>query len=94
MTRRAPVRTRPEPVAGRFVIELTPGIVQRLQAVVSRHNAGQGSELTLSEWLHSHVQEIAVIEELQRVATDLAAQAQRDVDAAVAAERRRLMASE
>ncbi len=82
------------PGAATYTLRLSPGIVTRLQALTARYNGDNGAQLTVEEWLLLHVREIAVQDELLAVAQALAAQAQKDVDAAIVAEKQRLIESQ
>lgn len=77
----------------RFTVDLTPGAVARLQAIVERHNANNGGALTVAQWLLLHVKEMAIQGELIASAQRLQKQAEDDANAAVTAERDRLIAS-
>lgn len=48
----------------RFSITLSAAAVQRLQAIVDRYNANTGQALTVSQWIHLHLLELCVQDEL------------------------------
>lgn len=78
-------------VQSRFELDLSAATVGRLQRLVARHNADNGTLLTLSEWIHLHVRELAVQEELVEEHGRLVRQAERDVAAALHAAKQRLL---
>ncbi len=75
----------------RFTIDLTDAAVTALQEVVARYNQDNGAALTVQQWLILHVKELAIAGPLSLRAQQLRDQTQRDLDAAVAAERQRLL---
>lgn len=79
-----------------FTIDLPEGAVARLKALVDRHNADQGSNLTLRDWIVLHLKEVAIARELAAAAEELRQQAERDaqraLEAALRAQRERLLA--
>ncbi len=81
----------------KFTIDLTPGTLARLQAIVTQHNANQGTTLTVADWLLLHVKELAIGQELATAVDTLRKQAEDNANAtlaaAVTAERDRLIAS-
>jgi hypothetical protein len=76
-----------------FAIEIADAELHRLQALTDRYNSGFGTSLTNGEFLQLHVLEVLVQEELAAKAEQLRRQAETDVNAAVAAERERLLAA-
>ncbi len=77
----------------KFTIDLTPAAVTRLQAIVERHNANTGAALTVADWLLLHIKELAIQAELAGRADTLRRQAEDAANAALLAERDRLIAS-
>ncbi len=63
-----------------FTIALSAKTVQRLQTVLQRYNDNQGTRLTIKQFLHLHLQEMAVADELAHATQTLAQQTQRDAD--------------
>jgi len=63
-----------------FTITLSAKAVQRLQTVLQRYNDNQGTRLSLKQFLHLHLQEMAVADELTQTTQTLTQQAQRDAD--------------
>ncbi len=61
-----------------FTITLRTKAVQRLRAVLQRYNDNQGASLTLKQFLHLHLQEMAVADELDQATRTLTEQVQRD----------------
>jgi hypothetical protein len=74
-----------------FSIELPERLLPGLQAVVSRHNADNGTALTVADWLTRHVAEVAAHDELLAEQQRLTKQAQDDLEAALKAVRERLV---
>jgi hypothetical protein len=81
----------------KFTIDLTAAAVAKLQAIVARHNADNGTALTVADWVLLNLKEIAIGEELGKTAESIRRQAEDDANAATAAairaERDRLLAS-
>jgi len=77
----------------RFEIELTDAAHTGLQRLVTRYNADNGTALTVDGWIHLHLRELAVQDEIVRAAEDLQKQAQETASAALQAERLRLLES-
>ena len=75
-----------------YVIKVPNGIVPGLNKVVGAYNAQNGTAYDVRGWLELHAQEIAVQDALLAEQQRLAAQAEKDVQAAVAALRDRLTA--
>jgi hypothetical protein len=73
--------------------DLTDAAYAGLQRVVTRWNADNGGSLTVDEWLHLHLRELAVQDEIVRAVEDLQKQAQETAAAAIRAERQRLIDS-
>ncbi len=48
----------------RFTIDLSQKTVDKLQREVARTNGANGTDLTLVEWVHIHLKEIAIAPEL------------------------------
>ena len=79
-----------------LTLTLTPACVERLYEIVNRYNAdimALKGPLSLQKWLHLHLRELAVQDELTEAAGRLQRQAQTDAVAAIKAERARLMDS-
>ena len=76
-----------------FMIEIADPELPRLQAVTDRYNSGFGTSLTNGEFLQLHVLEVLIQEELAAKAEQLRRQAETGVNAAVSAERDRLLAA-
>ncbi len=77
-----------------LTLALTPACLDRLQRIVARHNADNPStegSLTLLDWLHQHLRELAIQGELMEAAERLQRQAQTDALAAIQAEKQRLL---
>jgi hypothetical protein len=77
-----------------FTIELRERLVPGLQAVVGRHNADNGTALTVEDWLARHVAEIAIQDEFLAEQGRLAKQAQDDLEAALRSLRERIINGE
>jgi len=82
----------------KHTIELTPEIENRLLArQVAPHNTQYGVALSLDDWLLLHLKDLATHDELAVAANMLSQQAQADAEralqAAVEAERQRLIAA-
>jgi hypothetical protein len=73
--------------------ELTDAAFAGLQRLVTRYNADNGTSLAVDEWVHLHLRELAVQDEIVRAAEDLQKQAQDTAAAAIRAERQRLIDS-
>lgn len=79
-----------------LTLTLTPACVERLHEIVNRYNApimATKGPLSLVKWLHLHLRELAVQEELMEAAERLQRQAQTDALAAIQAAKERLMDS-
>ena len=77
-------------------LTLTPACVERLHEIVNRYNVdvmATKGPLSLRNWLHLHLRELAVQDELMEAAERLQRQAQTDALAAIQAEKARLMDS-
>lgn len=78
-----------------FTITLSAKAVQKLQAIVQRHNDQNGTNLTVKEWVVLHLKELAITDELSTAITAIQQQheadAQEAFDIAVRAERDRLL---
>lgn len=77
----------------KFTVDISEAALTRLQAVVAQYNANQGTALTVAEWLMLHIKEIALGAELAARMTDLERQSKDAYQAAVLAERQRLLDS-
>jgi len=76
-----------------FAIDLSDAAYTGLQRLVMRYNADNSAALTVEEWIHLHLRELAVQDEIVRAAEDLQRQAQETAAAALQAERQRLLES-
>jgi hypothetical protein len=74
-----------------FTIELNGRMVTRLNRIVGRYNADNGTDMTLQAWLQLHIREIAIQEDLAAEHAALTKQAEADVSAAVRAAKDRLL---
>jgi hypothetical protein len=74
-----------------FTIELNGHMVTRLNRIVGRYNADNGTGMTLQAWLQLHIREIAIQEDLAAEHAALTKQAEADVAAAVRAAKDRLL---
>ncbi len=79
----------------RYTIDLPMTVVAGLQALVARYNADAGADLTVAAWIREHLSELVIgpqlaasIETLKQQAE---ANAQASFEAAVRAERTRLL---
>ena len=63
----------------------------RLNLRVAEYNVANGTTINLTQWIALHLRELAMERDLLRAAESLRAQAERDVAAAIVAERDRLM---
>ncbi len=77
----------------KFTLDLSPTAVAGLQLLAGRYNADNGTTLSVTDWLHLHVKELAIQDDLVAAAKSLREQADRDADAAFNAERQRLLNS-
>jgi hypothetical protein len=77
-----------------FTIELRERLVPGLQAVVARHNADNGTAITVEDWLARHVAEVAIQDEFLAEQGRLAKQAQDDLEAALRSLRERIINGE
>ena len=77
----------------KFTLDLSAAAVTGLQALTARYNADNGADLAVADWLLLHLKELAVQDDLLRIAGDLRRQADADADAAFKAERQRLLES-
>jgi hypothetical protein len=66
-------------------------MVTRLNVIVARYNADQGTDLSLQAWLQLHAREVAIQEDLAAEHALLTRQAEADVAAALRAARDRLL---
>ena len=65
----------------------------RLNLRVAEYNVANGTTINLTQWIALHLRELAMERDLLRAAENLRAQAERDVAAAIVAERDRLLAA-
>jgi hypothetical protein len=63
----------------------------RLNLRVAEYNVANGTSINLTQWVALHLRELAMERDLLRAAEELRAQAERDVAAAIVAERDRLL---
>ena len=63
----------------------------RLNLRVAEYNVANGTTINLTQWVALHLRELAMERDLLRAAENLRAQAERDVAAAIVAERDRLL---
>jgi hypothetical protein len=77
---------------GKHEIELSDAAESRLALVVAQYNVATGAQLTLTQWLSLHLKELAIQREMAGVGEQLRQQAEADANAALAAERARLLA--
>lgn len=77
----------------KFTLDLSAAATAALQAVVARYNADNGAALTVLDWLHLHVKELAIQDQLAEAARTLREQADKSAADAFIAERERLLAS-
>ena len=69
----------------RFTIDLTDKALARLQTIITETNEQTGQSLTVKQWIDLHLREVAIQRELSSTAQAVS-------QAAVAAERDRLLA--
>ncbi len=78
-----------------FTITVSADHLARLQALVDRANADQGLALTVKDWILLNLKELALAPQIAAAAESLRLQVERDaqatLDAAVRAERDRLL---
>lgn len=72
-----------------FTITLSPQAVARLQAIVQRYNEQTGQNLTALQFLHLHIKELLVADDLAAEAQALEKQAQQGLQDAIRAARQR-----
>ena len=79
----------------RFTVDLSDAQLAKLQAVVDQTNQNAGTALTVAQWLQLHVKEVAYAADLAAASDALRRQAEADAqasfDAALRAERDRLL---
>lgn len=75
-----------------FTIEVADGALPALQALAARYNGDNGSALTLEEFLALHVAEMSIQDEFVARVEALQRRTQEELQAAVLAERDRLIA--
>ena len=79
----------------KFTITVTDKALAKLQAVVNTHNQNNGATLTVQQWLDLHVKDVAINQDLaaalQTIQQEQQQLAQAALDAAVSAERDRLL---
>ena len=75
----------------RFTLDLSAAAAARLQALVTQWNENNGAALTVAAWLHMHVKELAIQDELMATANTLREQAEKSAADAFTAERQRLL---
>lgn len=80
-----------------FTVTLSQAAVDKLKAVVARDNANNGTALTVQDWLLLHLQEIAITDDLMGAVEGMRQQTEKqantDLQAAIKAERERLLAT-
>ena len=69
----------------KFTIDLTDKALAGLQAEVNRYNGNAGTTLTVAEWIHLHLQEIAIAPQLTAAIAQLRQQQETDANAALEA---------
>lgn len=74
-----------------ITIDLTDSARQRLDLLVADYNATNGTSLTFERWLDLHMRELAVQREFIAKVEQLKKQTDTDLQAAIAAERERLL---
>lgn len=75
-----------------YTIDIPDKLVPGLAKVVARYNADNGADLSVLDWVRTHVIEIALQDELATEQQRLVQQAQKDVAAAILAFKERLTA--
>ena len=79
-----------------FTIAIPDKALPGLQRTVDLYNGNNGAKLSLRDWVELHVLDIALQEQMQAavdaIKAQTEAQAQADFDAAIKAERERLIA--
>jgi len=74
-----------------FTITISDAALARLQAIVARYNADNGTNLTVRDWLLLHVKELAIQDELIEAARLARENAEKQAAQAFTAERDRLL---
>ena len=72
-------------------VTISQEAANRLQLRVAEYNIANATTLDLTQWIVLHLRELAMERDLLRAAQNLREQAERDVAAAIVAERNRLM---
>jgi len=66
-----------------FTISVTNTQLAKLQAVVATHNANTGQTITVKQWLHLHLQELAIADDLNAAMRSLQEQQEKDAQTAL-----------
>lgn len=74
-----------------FTVEIADGAVVSLQALVTRYNADNGTDLTVEAFLSLNAAELSVQDALLQRIESLQRQTQADLVAAITAEKERLL---
>jgi hypothetical protein len=74
-----------------LTIIISDQAANRLNVRVAEYNLANGTSISLTQWVALHLRELAMERDLLRAADDLRAQAERDVAAAIIAQRERLL---
>ena len=74
-----------------LTIIISQEAANRLNLRVAEYNLANGTTINLTQWVALHLRELAMERDLLRAADDLRQQAERDVAAAIVAERDRLL---
>ena len=75
-------------------ITLNDAMQARMARVVGQHNAAHATELTVTQWLNLHVNELAIAQDLAAEHETLKRQAEDDMAAAMIAVKQRLLAGD
>ncbi len=67
----------------KFTLNLTQAAVDKLQTHVQRTNDNTGANLTLTQWITLHLQEVAIADQLAAAVTAIQEQHQRDAQTAL-----------
>ena len=74
-----------------LTVTISQEAANRLQLRVAEYNVANSTTLDLTQWVALHLRELAMERDLLHAAQSLREQAERDVAAAIVAERNRLL---